>query len=148
MLNLESVCIMTNREKLLQMYEYAIGKSLCNNRKTFAILIGINERNLSNALSEKYAERFCTNSLIIKANEALGFPFSQEWVIGDGEIIESAEEIVELKPSNDLAELEKRIQELEYVIELQKHRIMQLEQECEQLKKASSIAMTHSATTA
>lgn len=80
---------MTNREKLLQMYDYAIMHGKCSNRKTFAELIGISDKNLSNALStnEKVADRFCTNGLLNKANAALNYAFAQQWVQdGTGEM--------------------------------------------------------------
>ena len=80
---------MTNREKLLQMYNYAIMQGKCSNRKTFAELIGISATNLSNALStnEKIADRFCTNGLLNKANAALNYSFAQQWLQdGTGEM--------------------------------------------------------------
>lgn len=80
---------MSNREKLLQMYDYAINQGKCKNRKSFAELIGIGEKNLSNALStnEKIADRFCTNGLLNKANAALNYAFAQQWVQdGTGEM--------------------------------------------------------------
>lgn len=81
--------LMTNREKLLQMYDYAIMQGKCKNRKSFAELIGISDKNLSNALStnEKIADRFCTNGLLNKANAALNYAFAQQWVQdGTGEM--------------------------------------------------------------
>lgn len=74
--------LMTNREKLLQMYNFAIMQGKCSNRKTFAELIGISATNLSNALStnEKIADRFCTNGLLNKANAALNYAFAQQWL--------------------------------------------------------------------
>ena len=80
---------MSNREKLLQMYDYAISQGKCKNRKGFAELIGISDKNLSNALStnEKIADRFCTNGLLNKANAALNYAFAQQWVQdGTGEM--------------------------------------------------------------
>lgn len=44
--------------------------------------------------------------------------------------------------------LNKQIEQLEYIVELQKDRILQLEKECEDLKKANSTATTSHATTA
>lgn len=81
--------LMTNREKLLQMYDYAIMQGKCKNRKSFAELIGISDKNLSNALStnEKIADRFCTNGLLNKANAALNYAFAQQWLQdGTGEM--------------------------------------------------------------
>ena len=47
-----------------------------------------------------------------------------------------------------IALLSKQIEQLEYIVELQKDRILQLEKECEDLKKANSTATTSHATTA
>ena len=47
-----------------------------------------------------------------------------------------------------VALLNKQIEQLEYIVELQKDRILQLEKECEDLKKANSTATTYHATTA
>lgn len=47
-----------------------------------------------------------------------------------------------------VALLNKQIEQLEYIVELQKDRILQLEKECEDLKKANSTATTSHATTA
>lgn len=139
--------LMTNREKLLQMYDYAIMQGKCSNRKTFAELIGISDKNLSNALStnEKVADRFCTNGLLNKANAALNYAFAQQWVQdGTGEMYAQNNNVQApaptqatthvhargIRPSfddDDIEYLRHRIKELEYVIELQRHRIEQLE---------------------
>lgn len=47
-----------------------------------------------------------------------------------------------------VALLNKQIEQLEYIVELQKDRILQLEKECEDLKKANSTAETSHVTTA
>jgi hypothetical protein len=141
--------LMTNREKLLQMYDYAIMQGKCKNRKSFAELIGISDKNLSNALStnEKIADRFCTNGLLNKANAALNYSFAQQWLQdGTGEMYAQNNNVpapapaptqaparvqaLGTKPSfddDDIEYLRHRIKELEYVIELQRHRIEQLE---------------------
>ncbi len=137
---------MSNREKLLQMYDYAISQGKCKNRKGFAELIGISDKNLSNALStnEKIADRFCTSGLLNKANAALNYAFAQQWVQdGTGEMYANNNVPAPapaqtpthvhargIRPSfddDDIEYLRHRIQELEYVIELQRHRIEQLE---------------------
>ena len=143
---------MSNREKLLQMYNYAIEQEKCRNRKTFAELIGIMDKNLSNALSsnEKTADRFCTNGLLNKANAALGYVFAQQWLQdGTGEMMannnnnnigtpapartqeqEQEQEHRRLRPSydeDDVEFLKHRIKELEYIVELQRYRIKELE---------------------
>lgn len=139
--------LMTNREKLLQMYDYAIMQGKCKNRKSFAELIGISDKNLSNALStnKKIADRFCTNGLLNKANAALNYAFAQQWLQdGTGEMYAKNNNVPTpapapqarvrtmptTKPSfddDDIEYLRHRIRELEYVIELQRHRIEQLE---------------------
>ena len=140
---------MTNREKLLQMYDYAIMQGKCKNRKSFAELIGISDKNLSNALStnEKIADRFCTNGLLNKANAALNYAFAQQWLQDStGEMYAQNNNVpapapaptqaptrvqaLGTKPSfddDDIEYLRHRIKELEYVIELQRCRIEQLE---------------------
>ena len=141
--------LMTNREKLLQMYDYAIMQGKCKNRKSFAELIGISDKNLSNALStnEKIADRFCTNGLLNKANAALNYAFAQQWLQdGTGEMYAQNNNVPApapaptqahthvhargIRPSfddDDIEYLRNRIKELEYVIELQRCRIEQLE---------------------
>lgn len=147
---------MSNREKLLQMYNYAIENEKCHNRKSFAELIGIMDKNLSNALStnEKVADRFCTKGLLNKANAALGYVFAQQWLQdGTGEMYAQqsnmgtqapartpapahaytrtqAEKVTPIKHSYDDDDREfllNRIKELEYMVKLQRHRIEQLE---------------------
>ena len=93
---------------------------------------------------------------------------SAEWLMrGDGEMFivptegtprddrENSEQITKDKPRNDqgttnevIALLSKQIEQLEYIVELQKDRILQLEKKCEDLKKANSTAATSHATTA
>ena len=144
---------MSNREKLLQMYDYAINQGKCKNRKSFAELIGIGEKNLSNALStnEKIADRFCTNGLLNKANAALNYAFAQQWVQdGTGEMYAQNSNVqvhVPMPmPAREETPSDKYIANLEYTIELQRYRILQLEKECENLKK--ELAIVSRATTA
>jgi predicted RNase H-like nuclease (RuvC/YqgF family) len=156
--------IVSNREKLLQMYNYAISNGICSNRKTFAGVIGIGDKNLSNALSnnEKTADRFCTNGLLNKANAALGYVFSQQWIQdGTGDMYAQAQATAGntdttplpsapvTEDSSDVdyrmrcTELERVIEALKGTIESQKgtiksqERIIEmLENENESLKKA------------
>lgn len=75
------------RDRLLTMYNYALSKALCHSRKGFAELIGIAPNNLSNAFSDSLHERYCTKSLLLKANEALNNIFSTQWLLtGEGEV--------------------------------------------------------------
>lgn len=68
---------------------------------------------------------------------------------------ENSEQVTKDKPRTNqgttnevIALLNKQIEQLEYIVELQKDRILQLEKECEDLKKANSTATTSHATTA
>lgn len=149
---------MTNREKLTFMYEYALGHAYCHNRKTFAAFIGINANNLSNAFSDSLHERYCTNGLLNKANAALGYVFSQQWIQdGIGDMYAQSAEATDTTPlpsattaedSSDIdyrmrcTELERVIEALNGTIESQKgtiksqERIIEmLERENEDLKK-------------
>lgn len=124
---------MCNKERLLQMYRYAVSNAMCSNKKEFAKLLGITSQNLSNALSENFHERFCTKGLLLKANNALGNAFSADWVTnGTGEMYASApvpapaeqvvaEAVVEV--SADAA----RVRELQYVVDAQKKAISAFE---------------------
>lgn len=141
--------LMTNREKLLQMYDYAIMQGKCKNRKSFAELIGISDKNLSNALStnEKIADRFCTNGLLNKANAALNYAFAQQWLQDStGEMYAQNNNVQAHMPTpmpaREETPTDKYLENLEYTIsvqketiELQRYRILQLEKECENLKK-------------
>lgn len=152
--------IVSNREKLLQMYNYAISNGICSNRKTFAGVIGIGDKNLSNALSnnEKTADRFCTNGLLNKANAALGYVFSQQWIQdGTGDMYAHAQATTtseissEVTPSTTAAEDKPKISQgndriighLEYTIEVQKKLIEKLERENDALKKANTSVSAH-----
>lgn len=134
---------MKKNEKLETLYQYALDKGLCSSKKSFANLIGISESNISKVFADTN-DKYCTSNVLLKANAALSNAFSHQWLMYDiGSMMANPSPI-----NDDLIQAKKRIEELEYVLELQKHRILQLERECEQLKKASSIAMTHPATTA
>lgn len=137
--------MLDKRERLLHMYNYAISNSICSNRKGFAEVIGISDKNLSNALStnEIIADRFCTKGLLQKANAALNYTFNQQWLLtGEGEMYANNSNNVPaptpthahktITPSyddDDLEYLRKRVKELEYLVDLQKKRIEQLESE-------------------
>lgn len=146
---------MTNREKLTFMYEYALDHAYCHNRKTFAAFIGINANNLSNAFSDNLHERYCTNGLLNKANAALGYVFSQQWIQdGTGDMYAhtqattTAEIPTKVTPSTTAAEDKPKISQsndkiighLEYTIEVQKKLIEKLEKENDALKKANTYA--------
>lgn len=137
------------RDRLLTMYNYALSKAFCHSRKGFAELIGIAPNNLSNAFSDSLHERYCTKSLLLKANEALNNIFSTQWILtGEGEMYannnnnnnnnEPAQTpaptrahkvITPTYDDDDLEYLRKRVEELEYLVDLQKKRIEQLESE-------------------
>ena len=83
---------------------------------------------------------------------------SAEWLLrGEGSMLISSVDPTERRPRDDRETTEqivdankmvlaqqKNIEQLEYIIELQKHRIAQLERECEDLKKAnSSVTAAH-----
>ena len=139
--------MLDKRERLLYMYNYAISNSICSNRKGFAEVIGISDKNLSNALStnEIIADRFCTKGLLQKANAALNYTFNQQWLLtGEGEMYANNSNNVpaptptpthahkSITPSydeDDIEYLRKRVEELEYLVDLQKKRIEQLESE-------------------
>ena len=139
--------MLDKRERLLYMYNYAISNSICSNRKGFAEVIGISDKNLSNALStnEIIADRFCTKGLLQKANAALNYTFNQQWLLtGEGEMYANNSNNVpaptptpthahkSITPSYDEGDIEylrKRVEELEYLVDLQKKRIEQLESE-------------------
>lgn len=86
---------------------------------------------------------------------------SAEWLMrGDGEMFivptegtprddrENSEQATKDEPMKFVALLSKQIEQLEYIVELQKNRILQLEKECEDMKKANSTATTSHAITA
>lgn len=145
---------MTNREKLTVMYEYALDCAYCHNRKTFAAFVGVNANNLSNAFSDSLHERYCTNGLLNKANAALGYVFSQEWIQdGTGEMYARAQEhaastaITQIPSAEDKPMIsrnnDRMIDHLEYTIEVQKKLIEKLERENDALKKANTSVSAH-----
>lgn len=154
--------MLEKKERLLQMYNYAVSNSICSNRKGFAEIIGISDKNLSNALSsnDAIADRFCTKGLLQKANAALNYSFNQQWLLtGEGEMLVSnninierththAQETQGTNNDDRVAELESRVAELqskvemlEYIIETQKRLIKEIDQK----RDKSVSANVHSA---
>lgn len=79
---------MTNVEKLREMYQYAREMELCKNQKGFAEIVGVTPNNMSNAFSDKLADKFCTNSFLLKVNDAMGHVFSTDWLLyGEGSML-------------------------------------------------------------
>ena len=134
---------MSKNEILEIMYEYSLEKGLCKNKKAFAMFIGISPTNYSKVFADT-TERFCSLNVLLKANTALGNVFSAQWLVdGTGEMYANnnvpapapaqtpthvrARGIHTSFDDDDIEYLRHRIQELEYVIELQRHRIEQLE---------------------
>lgn len=136
---------MSKNEILEIMYEYSLEKGLCKNKKAFAMFIGISPTNYSKVFADT-TERFCSLNVLLKANTALGSVFSAQWLVdGTGEMYANNNVPAPapapaqtpthvhargIRPSfddDDIEYLRHRIQELEYVIELQRHRIEQLE---------------------
>ncbi|MGM9810495.1 MAG: helix-turn-helix transcriptional regulator [Paludibacteraceae bacterium] len=75
-------------EKLREMYQYAREMELCKNQKGFAEIVGVTPNNMSNAFSDKLADKFCSNSFLLKVNDALGHVFSTDWLLyGDGDML-------------------------------------------------------------
>ena len=110
------------------------------------MFIGISPTNYSKVFADT-TERFCSLNVLLKANTALGNVFSAQWLVdGTGEMYAQNNNVQApapaptqtpthvhargIRPSfddDDIEYLRHRIQELEYVIELQRHRIEQLE---------------------
>lgn len=140
---------MCKNEILAIMYEYACKNDLCKNKKSFAKLIGISETNYSKVFADTN-ERFCTINVLLKANAALNNVFRSEWLMsGTGEMYAQNNNVPAQAPApapkqapthvhargirpsfddDDIEYLRHRIKELEYVIELQRCRIEQLEE--------------------
>lgn len=133
---------MCKNEILAIMYEYACENDFCKNKKSFAKLIGISETNYSKVFADTN-ERFCTINVLLKANAALNNVFNSEWLKnGTGDMYAQNNNVQAhtqaptrvhakgIRPSfddDDIEYLRHRIRELEYVIDLQRHRIEQLE---------------------
>ena len=144
----------TKRQRLLIMYDYARANKFCKNKKTFAQLIEMSDCNMSNAMNNDNSN-YLTDNLFYKINAALGNVFSVDWLLrGTGEMMVNndvrfsissnnnvqahtpapahtkEQEHKPLKPSydeDDVEFLKHRIKELEYIVELQRYRIKELE---------------------
>lgn len=133
---------MFKNDVLQIIFAYAVKNGLCSNKKSFARLIGISESNYTKVFADTN-ERFCTTNVLLKANAALGNVFSAQWLLtGEGEMYANNSNNVPaptpthvhktITPSyddDDLEYLRKRVKELEYLVDLQKKRIEQLESE-------------------
>jgi hypothetical protein len=146
---------MTNREKLLQMYDFALSNALCHNRKGFAELIGISPNNLSNALSEKLCEKFCTESLLDKAKIAIGMeeptpePSPLPLAEDTQKISDSRDELIEQLKAELEQQKEFNALQREYVADLKERiseyqeRVAELKELIHELKKAQHDASAH-----
>lgn len=148
---------MYKNEILTKMYDYAVNNGFCVNKKSFARLIGISESNYSKVFADTN-DRFCTMNVLLKANAALNNVFSSEWLKdGTGEMYAHNSNVQAHvptpMPAREETPTDKYLENLEYTIsvqketiELQRYRILQLEKECENLKK--ELATASRATTA
>lgn len=123
---------------------------------------GLNERTVLDQINGNSKIGAATLESLLAYNPNI----SAEWLMrGDGEMFivptegtprddrENSEQATKDEPMNDqgttnevVVLLNKQIEQLEYIVELQKDRILQLEKKCEDLKKVASPATT--ATTA
>lgn len=71
---------MERQDKLIEMYNYALSKGFCTNKKSFAEYVGINPSNISKIFHDTQG-RYLTNSTLLKINGALGNTFSQDWLL-------------------------------------------------------------------
>ena len=71
---------MERQDKLVEMYNYALSKGFCTNKKSFAEYVGINPSNISKIFHDSQG-RYLTNSTLLKINSALNNVFSQDWVL-------------------------------------------------------------------
>ena len=147
---------MFKNEKLEILFQHACEKELCNNKKTFAELIGVSSSNISKIFADKN-ERFCTTNTLLKANAALDNVFSVQWLLSDtGDMYATSntdttplsstpvtEGFSDVDYRMRCAELERVIEALKGTIESQKgtiksqERIIEmLERENESIKKA------------
>lgn len=131
--------------RLQEMFEYARKKGICKTKQEFSKHIGIANSNLSHAFNGD--TRYLNDNLLKRVNESLENAFSLEWLMyGTGDMYAQNNNVpapapapaqaptrvqaLGAKPSfddDDIEYLRHRIRELEYVIELQRHRIEQLE---------------------
>lgn len=133
-------------ERLQKMFDYARANNLCTNKTTFAELVGFTASNMSRAFSG--IQRYLTDNLLTRVNQAIGSAFTTEWVLyGTGEIYAAQpsvpaqpEEQPVQAPAQEVSSDSSRVRELEYVIETQKKLIEMLERENEDLKKENYYA--------
>lgn len=134
--------------RLQEMFEYAKKKGICKTKQEFSKHIGIANSNLSHAFNGD--TRYLNDNLLKRVNESLDNAFSLEWLMySTGEMYAQNNNNVPapapapapaqaptrvhargIRPSfddDDIEYLRHRIKELEYVIELQRCRIEQLE---------------------
>lgn len=110
---------------------------------------GLNERTVLDQINGNSKIGAATLESLLAYNPNI----SAEWLMrGDGEMFivptEGTSRDDQGATNEVVALLKKQIEQLEYIVELQKDRILQLEKECEDLKKANSTAATSHATTA
>ena len=131
--------------RLQEMFEYAKKKGICKTKQEFSKHIGIANSNLSHAFNGD--TRYLNDNLLKRVNESLDNAFSLEWLMyGNGEMYANNNNVQAQAPAptqapthvhargirpsfddDDIEYLRHRIKELEYVIELQRCRIEQLE---------------------
>lgn len=142
--------------RLQQMFEYAKEKCICRTKQEFSKHIGIANSNLSHAFNGD--TRYLNDNLLKRINESLDNAFSLEWLMyGTGEMYAQSNNVQAHvptpMPAREETPTDKYLENLEYTIsvqketiELQRYRILQLEKECENLKK--ELATISRATTA
>lgn len=79
----------TKSERIEAMYDYAVAKGLCKNRKTFAELIDANPTNIGKAFQEN--SPYLTDKLLSRINASLDYVFNPAWLLtGEGEMLNAA----------------------------------------------------------
>lgn len=158
---------MCKNELLEVMYEYALEKGFCKNKKSFATFIGISPTNYSKVFADT-TEKYCSLNVLLKANNAMGNVFSAQWLIdGTGNMLVDdepsplplAEDTQKISDSRDelieqlKAELEQQKEfnalQREYVADLKERiseyqeRVAELKELIHELKKAQHDASAH-----
>lgn len=143
--NVKMIKTMDKIARLQEMFEYAKKKGICKTKQEFSKHIGIANSNLSHAFNGD--TRYLNDNLLKRVNESLDNAFSLEWLMyGNGEMYANNNNVQAQAPAptqapthvhargirpsfddDDIEYLRHRIKELEYVIELQRCRIEQLE---------------------
>lgn len=147
--NVKMIKTMDKIARLQEMFEYAKKKGICKTKQEFSKHIGIANSNLSHAFNGD--ARYLNDNLLKRVNESLENAFSLEWLMyGTGEMYAQSNNVQAHMPTpmpaREETPTDKYIANLEYTIELQRYRILQLEKECENLKK--ELAIVSRATTA